>query len=287
MRLIAALRPATRQIHGTLHVAALGRIADALVELHADVAPQLLRDGHIVLGRPEHVGAVVVGCNEAHTLVGELDGVGVAEHLKAAGVGEDGAVPVHELMQAAHLSNEVGTRTHGEVVGVGEHDLRAQVADRLPRDALDRGTRAHRHKDGRLDVAVRRVQHAGAGVRLGVLGNDVVAEERLIHGAVLCELRLSAAASAPRAGATGRRRSSHYRRVPGPSVRHAPITAGTPSPACCRPGCNRTRWENDLAPRPPPLTGPAPSPAGCRTGPIGKRANPAAPRAAAARQRAP
>ena len=176
MRLVAALRPTAREIHGALHVAALRRVTDALVELHADVGAELLRDGHVVFGAPEHVAAVVVGGDETHALVRELHGVGVAEDLEPTRIGEDGAVPVHEAVETAHLVDEVRAGAHGQVVGVREDDLRAQVLDRLPRHALHRGARAHRHEDGCLDVAVRRVQHARARMRLGIFGDDVVGE---------------------------------------------------------------------------------------------------------------
>ena len=127
------------------------------------------------------MGAIVVGSNETHALVGELDGVGMGEDLEAAGIREDRAVPVHEGMQAAELGDGVRTGAHGQVVGVGEHDLGAQVLDRLGGDALDVGLGAHGHEDGGLDIAVRRMQDARARVRLGILGDDLVFEQGLIH----------------------------------------------------------------------------------------------------------
>ena len=61
-------------------------------------------------------------------VVVELERVGEAEDLEAAGVGEDRAVPVHEPVQPARVCDDVGAGAQEEVVGVGEHDLRADRA---------------------------------------------------------------------------------------------------------------------------------------------------------------
>ena len=58
----------------------------------------------------------------------DLAHVGEAEDLEAAAVGEDGAVPVHEAVQAAQLGDELVAGPQGEVVGVAEDDLRADGA---------------------------------------------------------------------------------------------------------------------------------------------------------------
>ena len=179
---VAALRPAARELHGARDLGARGRVAHALVELHHDVGAQLLGDVHVVLGRPGDPAAVVVHRAEAHAVVGELAELLVGEDLEAAGVGEDGAVPAHEVVQAAHLGHEVGARAHGEVVGVGEQDLGAELAQGGGHEPLDRRLGAHGHEDRRGDVTVRGVQDAGARVGAGILGDDVVGEEALVHG---------------------------------------------------------------------------------------------------------
>ncbi len=167
----SSARPHTRQLNGALNVGARGGIARALVELHADVGAELHGDFHVVLGRPEHVTAVVVVDDKAHALVGELDGVVMAEHLEAARVGKNGAVPVHKLVQAAQLGNGVLAGTHGQVIGVGKHDLGAELFDGLGRNTLDVCLGAHGHKDRRLDIAVRGVQYAG---RACVVGSSAI-----------------------------------------------------------------------------------------------------------------
>ena len=127
------------------------------------------------------MAAVVVVDDKAHALVSELDGVVVAEDLETARIGEDGAVPVHKLVQSAQLGDGVLAGTHGQVVGIGKHDLGAELLDGLGRNTLDVCLGAHGHKDRRLDVAVRGVQHASARVRRRVLGDQVEFKKALVH----------------------------------------------------------------------------------------------------------
>ena len=179
--LVAALGPHARQLHGALDVGARGGIARALVELHADIGAELHGDFHVVLGRPEHVTAVVIVDDKAHALVGELNGVVMAKDLESARVGENGAVPVHKLMQSAQLGDGVLAGAHGQVIGIGKHDLGAELFDGLGRNTLDVCLGAHGHEDRRLDVAVRGVQHAGTRMRRRILGDQVEFKKALVH----------------------------------------------------------------------------------------------------------
>ena len=90
-------------------------------------------------------------------------------------------MPVHKLVQPAQLGDGVLAGTHGQVIGVGEHDLGAELLDGLGRDTLDVCLGAYGHKDRRLDVAVRGVQHAGTRVRGRVLGDQVEFKKALVH----------------------------------------------------------------------------------------------------------
>ena len=105
MGLVQRLSPHAGELDGALHELARGGVTRALVELHADVAAELHGDLHVVLGRPEHMAAVVIGGDEAHALIGELARVGMGEDLEAARIREDGAVPVHEVVQAAEFGH--------------------------------------------------------------------------------------------------------------------------------------------------------------------------------------
>ena len=84
-------------------------------------------------------------------------------------------------MQAAQLGDGVLAGTHGQVIGVGKHDLGTELLDGLGRDALDVCLGAHGHKDRRLDIAVRGMQHAGTRMRRRVLGDQVEFKKVLVH----------------------------------------------------------------------------------------------------------
>jgi hypothetical protein len=49
--------------------------------------------------------------------------VGEGKNLESARVGEDRALPTHELVDAADLTKNLGSGTEEKVVGVGEEDL--------------------------------------------------------------------------------------------------------------------------------------------------------------------
>ena len=106
VRGFAAGGPGGAALDGVGDEGLLGGVRRALVELHGDVGAEILLDAHVVLGRPEVLGAVEDGA-ELDAVVGELERVGEAEDLEAARVGEDGAVPVHERVQAAGVAHDV------------------------------------------------------------------------------------------------------------------------------------------------------------------------------------
>ena len=173
----AAARPVGRQVHGLRHERLLGRVRRALVQLHGDVGAQLLLDGHVALGRPTHLRAVVDGA-EREALVVQLERVGQAEHLEPARVSEHGAVVVHEAVHAAGFGHHVGAGAQRQVVRVGQHHLAVQVAQLARGDALHRGAGAHRHEHGRLERSVRGLVGQRTGMPAGRL--DLAVEQR--HG---------------------------------------------------------------------------------------------------------
>ena len=111
--------------------------------------------------------AVDVRAEDGGAIV-DLEIGGEAVDLVAAAVGEDGARPVHELVQAAQFGDEFVAGPQREVIGVAEHDLHAGVFELLRRQSLDGGLGADRHEDGRLDDAVRGVHAAQAGFAVGL-----------------------------------------------------------------------------------------------------------------------
>ena len=90
------------------------------------------------------------------SFLGNLPQGAEAVYLKAAAVGQNGALPVHEPVQTAEVRDQSMSRSEVEMVGIAEDDFRTQAADLLRRQRLDRGLRAHRHEDRRGRIAVRR-----------------------------------------------------------------------------------------------------------------------------------
>ena len=95
---------------------------------------------------------------EGHAFFLDLADAGKGEYLKPAAVGQDGLGPGHELMQAARLADQVFAGAKVQVIGVGEHDLRADLQHFPGGHGLDGGHGAHGHIHGRVDVAVGRMQ---------------------------------------------------------------------------------------------------------------------------------
>ena len=164
----ATLQPADGAGAGLLDVLVGGGVLDALVEGHGYGGGQVRLDLHTLLGAHEDALAVHMG-GELHALLGDLAEGGQGEDLKSAAVGEDGFGPIHELVEAAHVVDELVAGADVEVVGVGELDLAVNVIQELHGGyaALDSGAGAHVHENGGLDVTVNGVEHASAGASVG------------------------------------------------------------------------------------------------------------------------
>ena len=143
-----------------------------VIEDHADVGTERGLDlehaarSH-ACGRAVEVRAIV------DTGVVDLLEAAQAEDLIAAGVGEDRTGPAHERVDAPNLAHALGPGAMREVVRVGEHDLRADLAQLVGEHALDRAVGADRHEARSLDGAVCGPQASGAGVGGGVFGEDL------------------------------------------------------------------------------------------------------------------
>jgi len=164
----ATLQPADGAGAGLLDVLVGGGVLDALVEGHGDGGGEMGLDLHALFRPHEDALAVHVG-GELHALLGDLAEGGQGEYLESAAVGEDGLGPVHELVEAAHVVDELVAGADVEVVGVGELDLAIHVIEQLHGGyaALDGGAGAHVHENGGLDVTVNGVEHASAGASVG------------------------------------------------------------------------------------------------------------------------
>ena len=97
---LGALRPAQSLRYRFFGALALARIGQAFVEDHRDVGAEYALHGHRLLGTEEEFVAVQMGV-EAAAVFRYLAHLGQREDLKSAAVGENGAIPAHELVKAA------------------------------------------------------------------------------------------------------------------------------------------------------------------------------------------
>ena len=148
-------------IHGEFCISVIVGIG-TFVESHDDVRAEILLNGDGLFGREAMRRAVNVTL-EGHTLIVNLAGLRKREDLKAARVGEHGTLPLHELVQAAHIADKFVAGTQIEMIGVAQHERGVDVSEMFGRERLDRGLRANRREDRREQVAMRRGEDSCAG----------------------------------------------------------------------------------------------------------------------------
>jgi hypothetical protein len=101
-------------------------------------------------------------------------------NLESAAVGQDGALPVHEPVKAAHGLDEPVSRPEVEMIRISKNHACSQFPDRFGQQALDRALGAHGHEGGGLHVPVGRFQEAQPGARGGVFPENL--ERNIGHG---------------------------------------------------------------------------------------------------------
>ena len=156
-----ALCPGQGEAQALLGARTLGGVLGALVEGHADVCAESDLDVHGMFWSEEVAAAVEVGA-EVYAFVGDLAQGAERKDLKAARVGEHGAGPTDELVQAAHAADGFVAGAQVEVVSVAEDDLSAEGFEDVLGDGLDGACGADRHEDRRLDGLVGQVEGRAA-----------------------------------------------------------------------------------------------------------------------------
>src|SRR6266478_2525183 len=99
--------------------------------------------------------------------------------LESTGIGEDGARPGHEAVQAAEIADQLVTGSQIKMIGVGEQNRGIEVLGEVALgEPFDRGLRADGHEHGRFDIAVSGMQHTGAGACDRTLGLNLEGDLR-------------------------------------------------------------------------------------------------------------
>ena len=97
-----------------------------MIERHHGIGPQRFFDLDGGLRRNEMRGPIEMRL-KAHTLVRHLAQFSETENLKSAAVRQNGSRPPGEPMQSTHLSHDLMPRPQIEVVGVVQHETKAEL----------------------------------------------------------------------------------------------------------------------------------------------------------------
>ena len=158
----AAFEPAGRARNGISHVVTGRGIFDTLVKRHRTGGGDIRLDLHALFRAHEDALTIDVG-GKFHAVLIDLAKLGEGEHLKTAAIRKDGACPVEELVDTAHIADDVVTGAKMEVVRIGKLDLTADVVKILRGDtALNGGASADVHEYGGLNRAVNSLKRAAA-----------------------------------------------------------------------------------------------------------------------------
>src|SRR5271170_4395129 len=178
---IAGARPLHGAQHGRPRHFITDRIRRALIENHGNVAAKSQLRVNRRLRRKQMRVAIQVRAKE-YALIANLAIVVQAEHLKAAGVGQDRPVPRHKPMQPAQLLDQFRTRSQEQMISVGENDLGIQLASQIAlQHPFYRRLRTDRHKHWRLNGAVGGVEQTGARAR-----HRTRRENLKLHSPIVC-----------------------------------------------------------------------------------------------------
>ena len=98
-----------------------------------------------------------------------LPGKAQGEGLKAPGIGEDGAMEIHELMQTAELSNQLITGLEMKMVGIGQGALHPQADKIVGAQSSHAGQGGYRNQIGRLYLSMPGSDQSQPGLGFSIL----------------------------------------------------------------------------------------------------------------------
>ncbi len=165
--LLGSSCPVDGAIDGDFPVFGIGFERWTFVEDHGDVRPEIFLDLNGFFGCQFEQVSIDVRPKHGR-LVGDLSQVGEAVDLEPATVGENRAIPLHELMEPAEFGDEVVSRPQCQVIGISKDDLHADSFELGSRDSFYGRLRTDSHEHGCVDNAVSCVHSAHAGLAVGV-----------------------------------------------------------------------------------------------------------------------
>ena len=169
--ILTALSPSGGHACGVLGILAVAGIGWAFVKEHRDVGAEDALDLHAFFRRQHH-GVAIEVILEAHAFLGDLAQFGERPDLKAAGVGEHGAIPSRESVKAAEFFDDLSARSEPEVVGVSENNLGIEGEKVVGMKCLHRTLGAYGHENGRLNHPVWSGELSATGFGIGIVGEE-------------------------------------------------------------------------------------------------------------------
>ena len=119
------------------------------------------------------MGASVDVRLEFHPLFADFASVFEAVYLKSAAVGEHGAGPGAECVQAAGLFENVGSGAQVEVVGIAQNDVRSGIgSEQVGANPFDGALGSYGHEYGGRNRPVGGVKQSAPRRRMGVFCLD-------------------------------------------------------------------------------------------------------------------
>ena len=165
MRLDAPLQPRKSALHCARRFTIIRARRRTFVKRHDYVRAELLFYLYCRFGR-EIVRRTVVIRGKFHAVVGDFAHGRKGKYLKTAAVSQNGSVPIHEPVQSPGALHYVASRTQIQMVGVGQHYLRARFLNLFGSKPLYPRVRAHGHVYGGDYLPVRRGKPAYPRARL-------------------------------------------------------------------------------------------------------------------------
>ena len=88
-------------------------------------------------------------------------------------------MPLHKVMQAAHLRHQLITGALRQMVRICQNNLGPKVTDGIGHQTFNGCLGTNRHKNRRWNITMRRVEDAGACMRLGIFSEKFIGKPRI------------------------------------------------------------------------------------------------------------
>ena len=166
---LAPLQPAQSPLAAGFCVFIGRRILNTFIKRHGNVAAQIGLNPRGFLRPHENLMAVDVR-GEINALLLDFPQTGEGKYLEAAGVRQDGAVPVDEFVKPAQLADNPVAGAQMKVIGIAQFNLTAHLLQVMSGNAaFDGALCADIHEYRRLDhTAVGAGKFAASGTALSL-----------------------------------------------------------------------------------------------------------------------